>query len=83
MNGWLAAAALLLAGVLPLGIVLIRADLASALVALQAAATILSLVLVILSVGYGRSAYGDTGVMLAILSFPAGMVFVRSLERFR
>jgi multicomponent Na+:H+ antiporter subunit F len=81
VNIWLLAAAVLLVGVVPCGIVLVRRDLESAVVALQLAALILAEVLLLIAVGAGRSIYADTALVMAVLSLPAGLVFARLLER--
>lgn len=83
MNVWLIAAVALLVGLIPCVIVQVRDDLESALVALQLAGVMVAEVLLLISVGAGRSIYADTALVLAFLSLPAGLVFARFLERWR
>jgi multicomponent Na+:H+ antiporter subunit F len=80
-EAWLVAAAVLLAGLVPCAVVCARADAADGVVALQAATVVATLVLLVLSVGFGRSIYLDVAVVLAVLSFAGSMVFIRFLER--
>jgi multisubunit Na+/H+ antiporter MnhF subunit len=81
MNMWLTAATVLLVGMVPLGIVCVRAEPIDGLIALVTAATTLSFVLLLLAVGFGRSTYTDLALVLSVLSFSGGLVFVRYLER--
>lgn len=77
MNVWLIGATVLLAGLVPCGVVLVRSDLESALAALQLAGTVATLVLLLLAEGYSRSSYYTVPVVLAFLSLVGGLVFVR------
>lgn len=79
MNLWLIAATVLLAGLLPCGWVLVRAQLTDALVALELGATVVTLVLLLLAEGFHRSSYFELPVVLAALSFVGTLVFIRFL----
>jgi multisubunit Na+/H+ antiporter MnhF subunit len=77
VNVWLIGATVLLAALVPCGFVLLRAELESALAALQLAGTVTTLALVLLAEGYSRSSYYTVPVVLAFLSLVGGLVFVR------
>jgi multisubunit Na+/H+ antiporter MnhF subunit len=79
VNVWLAAATALLAGLLPCGWVLVRARLTEALVALELASTVVTVVLLLLAQGFHRSSYFTVPLVLAALSFVGSLVFVRFL----
>jgi multicomponent Na+:H+ antiporter subunit F len=78
---WLVAAAALLLGLVPCLLVAARRDPADGLVGLAAAGVVVPLVLILLAVGFDRSIYGDVAVVVAVLSFAGGLVFVQFLER--
>jgi multisubunit Na+/H+ antiporter MnhF subunit len=79
VNVWLVAATVLLAGLLPCGWVLLRARLLDALVALELASTLVTVVLVLLAEGFHRSSYFVVPLVLAALSFVGALMFVRLL----
>ncbi|HYX89268.1 MAG TPA: monovalent cation/H+ antiporter complex subunit F [Gaiellaceae bacterium] len=79
MNVWLVAATVLLAGVLPCGWVVLRGRLTEALVGLELASTLVTLVLVLLAEGFHRSSYFVLPLVLAALSFVGTLVFIRFL----
>lgn len=80
MNVWLVAATVLLAGgLVPCGWVLLRADVLAAVVALELAGTLATVVLVLLAEGFHRSSYFTLPLVLAAASFVGGLVFVRFL----
>ena len=79
MNVWLIGATALLAGLLPCGFVLLRGRLTEALVALELGSTVVTVVLVLLAEGFGRSSYFVLPLVLAALSFIGTLVFVRFL----
>jgi multisubunit Na+/H+ antiporter MnhF subunit len=84
VNVWLVAATVLLAGVLPCGWVLMRGRHTDALVALELASTVVTVVLLLLAEGFHRSSYFTLPLVLAALSFVGGLIFVRFLrERLR
>jgi multisubunit Na+/H+ antiporter MnhF subunit len=78
---WLLGAAVLLGGIVPLGFVAVRGDLADALIALEAGTVVGALVLMLLAVGFARSPYADLALVLAVLSLPGGLAFIRFLQR--
>ena len=77
MNVWLVAATVLLGGLVPCGWVLLRGRLTDALVALELASTLVTVVLVLLAEGFHRSSYFTVPLVLAALSFVGALVFVR------
>lgn len=81
MNGWLAAAAILLLGLAPVGAVCARGSLGEAVVALELAGTVGTLVLLLLAEGFHRQPFVDLAVVLGALSFVGDVVFLRYLER--
>lgn len=81
MNFWLWAALLLLLGFLPCGWVILRADPMDALVALQLATGLGTLVLLLIAQGLGRPSFFDIGLALALLGFPSTLLFAHFFER--
>jgi multisubunit Na+/H+ antiporter MnhF subunit len=79
VNVWLAAATVLLAGLVPCGWVLLRARTLDGLVALELASTLVSVVLVLLAEGFHRSSYFTLPLVLAGIGFVGALVFVRFL----
>jgi multicomponent Na+:H+ antiporter subunit F len=78
---WLVAAGILLIGLIPCAWVAMRSDPESGIVALEMASVVVTLALLLLSVGYARSIYADVALVTALLTFAGGMVFVQYLER--
>ncbi len=81
MNGWMLAAAALLITLVPCGVVVLRGPAVSRLVALETANGIETLLLLVLAEAFGRSAFFDLALTLALLSFAGAMVFARFFER--
>ena len=81
MNVWLFAAFILMLGLIPCGIVCFTKDAVNRLVGLEGASLLIVLVMMLLAEGYHRSFLFDLVLMLALLSFGGGLVFVRFLER--
>jgi multisubunit Na+/H+ antiporter MnhF subunit len=79
VNVWLAAATVLLAGLVPCGWVLLRARVLDGLVALELASTLVTVVLVLLAEGFHRSSYFPLPLVLAGIGFVGALVFVRFL----
>jgi multisubunit Na+/H+ antiporter MnhF subunit len=79
VNVWLVAATVLLAALLPCAWVLVRGELSEALVALELASTLVTVVLLLLAEGFGRSSYFVLPLVLAALQFVGTLVFVRFL----
>jgi multicomponent Na+:H+ antiporter subunit F len=81
VNPWLAAAAVLLAGVVPCGWLCVRGTRMDALVALELATTLVTLTLLLLAEGFQRSSYFVLALGAAALGFVGNLVFVRFMER--
>ena len=81
MNAWLIAATAMLAGLVPLLVVCVRHSALDALVALELASTITTLVLMLLAQGYRRDPFFDLALVSSVLSFAGALTFARFLER--
>ena len=81
MNAYLALAALLLAMLGPLLWLCLKAPLLDALVALQLAGTIVTLVLLLIAQGTGREPFFDLAIVSGALSFAGSLAFARFFER--
>jgi multicomponent Na+:H+ antiporter subunit F len=82
LNAWWAGALALCAGLLPCGWVCLRAkDPFDRLVALEMAAVIVTLALVLLAEAMQRPMFLDLALTQALLSFGGGLVFARFVER--
>jgi multicomponent Na+:H+ antiporter subunit F len=81
MNHWLIAAFIVMLGLIPCGVVCFTKDAANRLIGLEGATVVVVIVMLLLAEGYHRSFLFDLALMLALLSFGGGMVFVRFLER--
>ena len=81
MNGFVIAAIAMLIGVVPCGIVVCRGEVMEGVVAYEAISSIVVMVLVLLAEGFGRSGEFELPVLLAVLMFGSGLVFVRFMER--
>jgi multisubunit Na+/H+ antiporter MnhF subunit len=79
VNVWLVAATVLLAGLVPCGWVLLRAELLDGLVALELSSTIVTVVLLLLAEGFHRSSYFELPLVLAALGFIGALTYVRFL----
>ncbi|HZT16740.1 MAG TPA: monovalent cation/H+ antiporter complex subunit F [Gaiellaceae bacterium] len=82
MNAFTIAALALLAGYVPLGIVVLRAREIDALVALEACGVIATLCLMCLGEGFHRGVYFDVPVIAAATTWIGGLVFARFLGRY-
>lgn len=81
MSGFVVAAIVMLAGVIPCGIVVWRGTVMEAVVGYEAISSIAVMLLVLLSEGFQRFGELELPVVLAVLLFGSGLVFVRALER--
>jgi multisubunit Na+/H+ antiporter MnhF subunit len=81
MTAFIVAAIAMLIGVIPCGIVMIRGKIMEAVVAYEVISSIAVIVLVLLCQGFRRSSLFELPVLLAVLLFGSGLVFVRALER--
>ncbi len=76
-----AAAIAMLICLIPAGIVIARDDLPAAVVGYQFITAVVVMVLVLLAQAFRRSGLFELPVLLALLMFGSGLVFVRALER--
>lgn len=81
MNSFVIAAIAMLVAVIPCGIVMVRGQLMDAVVAYEAISSVVLMVLILLAEGFRRSGEFELPVLLALLLFGSGLVFVRFLER--
>lgn len=81
MTVWIAACTALLLGLAPLGAVIVRRSIVEAVVALELASVLNTLVLLLLAEAYHRPAFMDLAVVLALLSLAGGLVVARMIER--
>jgi multisubunit Na+/H+ antiporter MnhF subunit len=81
MTAFVVAAIVMLASLVPAGVRLVAGTLADAVVGYQFISTVTVLVLALLAEGFGRPGLFEFPVLLAVLLFGGGLVFVRALER--
>lgn len=81
MNFWLWGAVALLAALVPCLYVCAFKPAEERLVGLEFASCIVTLELMLMAEGFHRPAFYDLPLTLALLSFGAGMVFARFLQR--
>ncbi len=81
MNIWLMASAGTSLSLLPCAVMCLRGSPERRLVGLEMTGLILTLLLVLLTLGFGRQPFIDVPLALAILSYGAGLVFARFLEK--
>ena len=81
MNAWLIATSVLLLGLVPCLVVMLRGSVVEALVGLQMAGVLETVVLLLLAEGFHRPPFFDLALVLALLSLAGGLVFARMLER--
>ena len=81
MNEWLLAAVVLLAALVPCGVVCVLRSPMEGLVALELAGVIDITILMLLAEGFHRQPFVDLAVVQAALSFAGAIVFARLLER--
>ena len=75
-----AAAIAMLICLIPAGIVIARDDLCAAVVGYEFITAVVVMVLALLAQAFGRSGLFELAVLLALLMFGSGLVFVRALE---
>jgi multisubunit Na+/H+ antiporter MnhF subunit len=76
-----AAAIAMLLCLIPAGIVVARGDLASAVVGYEFITAVMVMVLALLAQAFRRPSLFELPVLLAMLMFGGGLVFVRAVER--
>jgi multisubunit Na+/H+ antiporter MnhF subunit len=83
VNAFLIAATALIAMVALPGIVMLRAGVMDAVVALELVGTTLTLAVLCLCEGFHRSAYFNVPIIAAVATWMGSLVFVRFVGRFR
>jgi multicomponent Na+:H+ antiporter subunit F len=78
---FVAAAIAMLIAIVPAGIVLCRGELAASLVAYEFITAVIVMVLALLAQGFQRSGEFELPVLLAVLMYASGLVYVRAVER--
>lgn len=81
MNAWLATALILLLLQIPCGWICCKGRIMERFVALQMAQLLAVLALLLLAEGFRRDIYFDLSLVMAVLSFASGLVYLRFLER--
>jgi multisubunit Na+/H+ antiporter MnhF subunit len=79
--GFTVAAIAMLICLIPAGMVVARGDLADAVVAYQFITAVVVMVLALLAQAFQRPSLFELPVLLALLLFGSGLVFVRAVER--
>jgi multisubunit Na+/H+ antiporter MnhF subunit len=78
---FVAAAIAMLIAIIPAGIVLLRGETGDSVVAFEFITSVVVIVLALLAQGLQRSSLFELPVLMAVLLFGGGLVFVRALER--
>ncbi len=81
MNGFVIAATVMLASLIPAGIVLLRGKVMESVIAFELISVVVVMVLVLVAEGFRRSGEFELPVHLSVLMFGSGLVFVRFLGR--
>jgi multisubunit Na+/H+ antiporter MnhF subunit len=78
---FVAAAIAMLIAMIPAGVVLYRGELAASVVAYEFITSVVVMVLALLAEAFKRPSLFELPVLLAVLLFGSGLVFVRAMER--
>lgn len=81
MSAFVIAAVAMLAGVVPCGIVMCRGRAMEALVAYETISSIVVMALALLAEGFRRFDEFEFPILMGLLLFGSGVVFLRALER--
>ena len=81
LNAWLIAAAAVCTALIPCADMCLRGSPERRLVGLEMTSILITIAMVLLTVGFGRSIFIDLPLALAIMSFGGGLVFARFLEK--
>lgn len=79
--GFVAAAIAMLIAIIPAGMVLCRGELGASVVAYEFITAVIVLVLALLAQAFKRSSEFELPVLLAVLMYGSGLVYVRAMER--
>jgi multisubunit Na+/H+ antiporter MnhF subunit len=78
---FVAAAIAMLIAIIPAAIVLCRGELVASVVAYEFITAVMVMVLALLAQGFQRSSEFEFPVLLAVLMYGSGLVYVRAMER--
>lgn len=81
MNPWIVTAVVTGGCLIPCAWTCLRGPVEKRLVGLEMTGILVTILLVLLTIGYGRLVFVDVPLTLALLSFGAGLVFARFLEK--
>lgn len=81
MVAYLVAGVAMLLAMVPLGTIAARGSPMDAVIAYEAASSIVVMEMILLPEGFGRPAEFELPIILAVLLFASGLVFVHALER--
>ena len=81
MNPWLIAAGAVTASLVPCADMCLRGSPERRLVGLEMASMLVTIAMVLFTIGFGRSIFIDLPLALAVMSFGGGLVFARFLEK--
>jgi len=80
-TGFVVTAIVMLVAMVPAGVVLCRGDLPASVVAYEFITSVAVMVLALLAQAFRRPAEFELPVLMAVLLFGSGLVFVRTIER--
>ncbi len=81
MMGFVAAAIAMLIATIPAAVVLCRGEFAASVVGYEFITAVVVIVLALLAEAFRRSSLFELPVLLAVLMYGGGLVFVRAMER--
>ena len=81
MNAWEIGGVAVMAALIPCADMCLRGSPERRLVGMEMTSILITLAMVFLTVGFGRTPYIDLPLALAIMSFGGGLVFARFLEK--
>lgn len=81
MTAFVVAAIAMLVAMIPAGITIVRGTAADAVVGYEFITTVAVMILALLAEGFERPSLFELPVLLAVLTYGSGLVFVRALER--
>lgn len=81
MTSFIVAAIAMLVALVPAGVIIARGTLADAVVGFEFITSVSVMIFALLAEGFRRPSLFEFPVLLAVLLFGGGLVFVRALER--
>lgn len=81
MNIWLVAGAVVSATLLPCADMCLRGSPERRLVGLEMTSLLVTIAMILFTIGFGRIPFIDLPLALAVMSFGSGLVFARFLEK--